>query len=84
MFNYNLNVNLETEEERTQYLINMRKNNIKELEKILQGKHVGYKKYMNDQTFLNSVKKQLEIEKDLLNQLVEDKALSSLQRRRKL
>jgi len=63
---------LETEEERKVYLINLRKRNIKEFERILEGRHPKYKKYMNDRTFLNSVQKQLEIEGDLLEQLLSE------------
>jgi hypothetical protein len=63
---------LETEEGRTEYLINLRKRNIKEFEFILQGKHPNYKKYEEDSVFMNDVKRHLEIEKNLLKDLLED------------
>lgn len=65
--------NLETVEGRTKYLIDLRKKNIKEFESILQGKHPGYKKYESDLVFMDSVRRNLEIEQNLLEDLLEGK-----------
>lgn len=64
--------NLETVEGRKKYLVDLRRENIKKFKQILNGECSEYKKYMNDQTFLNSVRKHLKIEKDLLNDLLKD------------
>lgn len=63
---------LETVEERKVYLVNLRKRNIKEFERILDGKDSRYQKYVNDQTFLKSVQNQLNTERDLLEQLLSE------------
>lgn len=63
---------LETVEERKEYLINLRKGNIKEFERILKGKDARYENNMNDQTFLRSVQHQLDMERDLLEQLLSE------------
>jgi len=63
---------LETAEERKVYLVNLRKRNIEEFERILNGRDVRYAKYMNDQTFLRSVQNQLDVERDLLEQLLSE------------
>lgn len=64
---------LNTVEERTVYLINLRKKNIKEFESILAGMHPSYKKYELDSVFMKDVKRHLEIEQNLLKDLLEDK-----------
>lgn len=69
---YELIKMLETKQQRVQCMIKERKNKIKELEKILQGKDIRYNKYNDEQIFINSVKKNLEIEKQLLNELLTD------------
>jgi hypothetical protein len=51
-------------------LIVQRLRNIKEMRQILNGESITYKRYMNDTVFLKSVKHNLNIEEDLLNDLL--------------
>jgi len=64
-------MDLSTPQGRRDYLIQIRKRNINEFEGILNGTNRQYQKYMHDERFLNDVKRNLEIEKDLLNDLLE-------------
>lgn len=66
------NYNLKTEEERTKYLIDERRKNIKEFEEILSGKNPNYR-YKLDSVFMNNVRKRLELEQNLLNDLLKNK-----------
>lgn len=50
-------------------LIAARLQNIKEFKRILNGRHPTYERCMSDNLFLNSVRKRLQIEIDLLNKL---------------
>lgn len=54
-------------------LIVFRLKNIKEMELILVGNSKRYKKYMNDEVFIEGVKHRLEIEKELLEDLKNNK-----------
>lgn len=71
--------NLDTIKGRYDYLVNERNTKIKELERILQGKDIRYKKYMDSDIFIQSVKKDLEIEKQLLNELLTDSFYREIQ-----
>jgi hypothetical protein len=51
-------------------LIVQRLNNIKEMKLIIQGESKQYKKYMNDKIFVEGVRHRLEIEKELLEDLL--------------